>query len=229
MVHNESRICIVLARSGSKRVNKKNLQLVNNKTLVEHALICCTNNGIKTILSSDSEEILDVAQSDLVICHKRSAITSNDSASSESAIVEILNEFKIPLDTEIILIPPTHPLRTSKDLHYFLDQWELLGEPNGFNQAISVLSMQNDFWYEKNEKLNRVRDEIFENKEPRISSERNKIYLETSAVYLSSAEILYSGRSLVDGNIFPIELSRFAAFDIDEDEDLEIVQKLMEK
>ena len=59
MVINESRICVILARSGSKRVPKKNLQLINEKTLIERAIECCVVNNIKTIVSSDSEEILN--------------------------------------------------------------------------------------------------------------------------------------------------------------------------
>ena len=55
----DPRICVILARSGSKRLPKKNLQKINGKTLIEHAINCCTSNGITTIVSSDSNEILD--------------------------------------------------------------------------------------------------------------------------------------------------------------------------
>ena len=50
--------CIILARGSSKRVLNKNLQLINNKSLVEYAIECCIQSGIDTILSSDSEDIL---------------------------------------------------------------------------------------------------------------------------------------------------------------------------
>jgi CMP-N-acetylneuraminic acid synthetase len=50
MVINESRICVILARSGSKRVPKKNLQLINEKTLIQLAIECCAANNIKTII-----------------------------------------------------------------------------------------------------------------------------------------------------------------------------------
>ena len=86
----DSRICVILARSGSKRLPKKNLQKINGKTLIEHAIDCCTNNSITTIVSSDSNEILDEIKSKNVIIHKRSSLNSDDKASSEQALVEVL-------------------------------------------------------------------------------------------------------------------------------------------
>ena len=81
----ESRICVILARSGSKRLPQKNLQKINGKTLIEHAINCCTSNSITTIVSSDSNEILDHIKSKNIILHTRSSLTSDDKASSEEA------------------------------------------------------------------------------------------------------------------------------------------------
>jgi CMP-N-acetylneuraminic acid synthetase len=122
---NESRLCVVLARSGSKRVPKKNLELINKKTLVELAVECCVANNIKTIVSSDSEEILGCVKNKSVILHKRSVLNSNDSTSSEQALVEVLEFYRIPESTEVLLIPPTNPLRRADDLKYFINQWEI--------------------------------------------------------------------------------------------------------
>jgi CMP-N-acetylneuraminic acid synthetase len=54
MIVSEKQICIILARSGSKRVQAKNKQKINNKSLVDYAIDCCIENNFKTILSSDS-------------------------------------------------------------------------------------------------------------------------------------------------------------------------------
>ena len=142
----ESRICVILARSGSKRLPQKNLQIINGKTLIEHAINCCTSNGITTIVSSDSNEILDHIKSKNIILHKRSSLTSDDKASSEEALVEVLKFYDISPNTEVLLVPPTNPLRNAEDLSYFINQWEINGKPNGYDQAFSVLSLQNDFW-----------------------------------------------------------------------------------
>jgi CMP-N-acetylneuraminic acid synthetase len=95
------------------------------------------------------------------------------------------------------------------------------------NQEFSVLALQSDFWYLKDRKIKRIRDVVFEKIEPRISDKRETIFLETSAIYLSYAHLLYAGLSLVGSNPYPIELSKFASIDIDSMGDLEIARKLM--
>ena len=225
----ESRICVILARSGSKRLPQKNLQKINGKTLIEHAVNCCTSNSITTIVSSDSNEILDHIKSKNIILHKRSSLTSNDKASSEEALVEVLKFYDMSPNTEVLLVPPTNPLRKAEDLSYFINQWEINGKPNGYDQAFSVLSLQNDFWYQNEGRIKRVRDVIFKKVEPRVSSDRLNIFLETSAIYLTQAHLLYSGLSIVQGNPYPIELSRLASIDIDSEMDLKIARKLMEE
>ena len=224
---NESRICVILARAGSKRLPHKNLQKINGKTLVEHAIDCCIENKITTIVSSDSNEILDHIKSKAVICHKRSDVNSNDSTSSEQAILEVLKFYNISSNTEVILIPPTNPLRKAEDLKFFINQWEIMAKPNGYKQAFSVLSLKNDFWYQKEGSIKRVRDAIFKTIEPRFTNKRESIFLETSAIYLTYAAVLYSGLSLVENDPFPIEISKIASIDIDSEMDLEIARKLM--
>jgi CMP-N-acetylneuraminic acid synthetase len=225
----ESRICVILARSGSKRLPQKNLQKINGETLIEHAINCCVNNKITTIVSSDSNEILDHIKLKNVILHKRSSINSDDKASSEQALVEVLKFHNISPNTEVLLIPPTNPLRKAEDLSYFINQWEINGKPNGYDQAFSVLSLQNDFWYQNEGKIKRVRDVIFNKVEPRVSFSRMNIFLETSAIYLTYAHLLYAGLSIIESNPYPIELSRLAAIDIDSEMDIKIARKLMEE
>lgn len=227
MIVSEKQICIILARSGSKRVREKNQQKINGKSLIDYAVGCCMENNIKTILSSDSEEVLSPYLGSKVVLHKRSEHNSTDQASSEDALREILNFYKVSPDIEVLLVPPTNPLRTPSDLKLFLEIWKNEAKPKGYDQAISVQSMSNDFWYLKERKLERVRDVIFGKIEPRVSQYREKIYLETSAIYLTSAKLLYEGKSLVESNPFPIELSKMSALDIDTEIDLALARKLM--
>jgi CMP-N-acetylneuraminic acid synthetase len=102
-----------------------------------------------------------------------------------------------------------------------------MAKPNGYKQAFSVLSLKNDFWYQKEDSIKRVRDVIFKTIEPRFTNKRENIFLETSAIYLTYADVLYSGLSLVESDPFPIEISKIASIDIDSEVDLEIARKLM--
>ena len=227
MIVSEKQICIILARSGSKRVQEKNQQKINSKSLIDYAVDCCIENNIKTILSSNSEEVLSPYLGSKVVLHRRSDHNSTDQASSEDALREIINFYKVPSETEVLLVPPTNPLRTANDLKLFLKVWHNEAKPKGYDQAISVQAMHNDFWYFKENRLKRVRNTIFGRVEPRVSQDREKIFLETSAIYLTSASLLYEGKSLIESNPFPIELSKMSALDIDTESDLELARKLM--
>lgn len=227
MAAEPERVCIILARSGSKRIKQKNIQQINSKSLVEYAIDCCVETKINTILSSDSDQILEFGRNKPVQLHKRTSDNSTDLSSSESALIEVLSFFDISFETEIVLVPPTNPMRTSIDLLYFLDQWDTHAKPNGYDQGFSSLSIKNDFWFEENQKYLRARDKIFNQIESRRSVERSNLYLETSALYVSSAELIYKGMSIVGSKPYPIELSRYAAFDIDTQIDLDIVRNLL--
>lgn len=227
MSKNEKRICVVLARSGSKRLQNKNQQEINNKSLIDYALYCCTENKLQVILSSDSNEILNVYSDREFLLHKRSKESSSDQASSEIALLEVLNFYTINPEIEVVLVPPTNPLRTAADLKNFLNVWDTEAKPKGYDQAISVQAMKNDFWYFEANKLKRVRDQIFKIIESRQSANRKEIFLETSALYVTTARLLYEGKSLIGSNPFPIQLSRFSALDIDYEDDLFIARKLM--
>ena len=87
----EQRLTIIPARGGSKGINKKNLQVINGKSLVERAVISALkiqNNLI--IVSSDDDQILENIEKYNVNSFKRGRDSSSDLASSESVVTEIL-------------------------------------------------------------------------------------------------------------------------------------------
>ena len=50
-------VCIIPARSGSKRLKNKNLLLINQKSLIQHAVdFASVINSNKIIFSSDSKK-----------------------------------------------------------------------------------------------------------------------------------------------------------------------------
>ena len=57
-------LAIIPARGGSKEIKKKNLKIINNKTLLEHTIDEAKKSKIinKIYVSSDSNEILKLAK-----------------------------------------------------------------------------------------------------------------------------------------------------------------------
>jgi CMP-N,N'-diacetyllegionaminic acid synthase len=110
-------LSIIPARIGSKGIPKKNLYPFHKKPLIEWTIEASLNSKYidKTIVSSDSNEILDLDLN--FFKHKRSKKLSNDSARSVDIVLNILDEETSLNDYEyLIFLQPTSPLRTTSHI-----------------------------------------------------------------------------------------------------------------
>ena len=81
---------IIPARGGSKRIKNKNIYPIWGKPMLYWAIQACKNSSFKidVCVSSDSDEILQVARDLGVKTHRRGNATSNDKAYKQTAIRE---------------------------------------------------------------------------------------------------------------------------------------------
>ena len=122
-------IAILLARSGSKGVQDKNILQIGARRLSHHAISAYLDSSFSgdIVYSSDSLEYLRLAeefvvtaypeQSARLVLHRRSQQTSGDEASSWEACKEILGSLDVPTEGEVLLISGTCPTLTSEDLN----------------------------------------------------------------------------------------------------------------
>jgi CMP-N,N'-diacetyllegionaminic acid synthase len=113
----EDVIFLIPARSGSKGIPRKNLQIINGNTLVEisikQALKVVSPNNI--YVSSDSHEILEYAENLKVNCVLRSDRESSDT-SDANIVVEHFIQNKFLSDSKkdsLVYLQPTSPFRDS--------------------------------------------------------------------------------------------------------------------
>lgn len=101
---------VIPAREGSKGFVHKNRRLW---PYTENLL---KSNGIKNVIvSTDDPEIKKLAASFTI--HNRKKETSSDSASTKSVLLEIIKDFNMLPDDEIILLYLTYPERIYKDIY----------------------------------------------------------------------------------------------------------------
>lgn len=113
---NNEVVAIIPARSGSKRLVRKNLRPLNGVPLVVHSIreaINCSEVQ-KTIVTTDSFEIADVARSAGCDVHMRSAELSSDQASTIDVLKDVLSNIE-PFGI-CVTLQPTSPLRISEDI-----------------------------------------------------------------------------------------------------------------
>lgn len=130
-------LAIIPARGGSKGVPRKNVKLLGGIPLIGHAINCAKESSrvSKIVISTDCEEIAVIAKENSCEVIMR----PNDLASDTSNVVltvehayKTLNEgFDI-----IVLLQPTSPLRTGKDLDNIIEMFEREAKLDG---VISVV------------------------------------------------------------------------------------------
>ena len=156
---------IIPARKGSKGIKNKNLIKISNKPLVTIAIDIALKARIfdKIILSSDSNEILNIPNMNKIILDKRPKKLSTKFSPSIDTIKYLIKKYNICLHDLIFILEPTSPLRNIKDI---LKAKKLLTSKKVNTVCSFTTSWTNPFrtWKKKsikNDKLHSYRKEIF--------------------------------------------------------------------
>jgi len=111
-------LAIIPARGGSKGIPDKNIKDLAGKPLIAWTIEAALKSVFvtKTVVSSDSDVILKIAQKYNADVLKRPAHLASDTARSEPVITDVLEQLKKESFDYVILLQPTSPLRTAVDI-----------------------------------------------------------------------------------------------------------------
>ncbi len=120
-------IAIITARGGSKRIPKKNIRDFCGKPILAYSIEAALQAGVfdTVMVSTDSEEIAQIAlQYGAEVPFYRSEKTSNDYATTNDVLLEVLAEYEKRGQTFDLTccIYPTAPFVTGKKLRMAVDQ-----------------------------------------------------------------------------------------------------------
>lgn len=215
------------ARSGSKSILHKNLQLINGISLVERAvkIACCAADPSKVVLSSDSNLILDKANGSKITTHLRSSENSNDNATTESAIIEFLKKSKSH-HKWVVLIEPTSPFLSLEDINTLL-------EISSSTTAKSIYSIarvrHTDHYLNQRGKIsgNEKIDFLFplEREKKRLKQEKRITY-KFGNISAIKSDALMAGEKFFSGNSETFEIPFIRSINIDSKEELLIARSL---
>ena len=125
---NERIVSIIPARSGSISISKKNLQEIENKSLIEYAIEASINCSFvdDTYVSSDSQEFLDKATAAGSNVHLRSSKNASNDASILDTIKEFDDFYNIEKQKNLcyLVLYPTYPFRTHVDLENIISAYK---------------------------------------------------------------------------------------------------------
>ena len=92
-------IAIIPARGGSKRLPRKNILPLNGIPLLEHVLNTCKESSCfkQIIVSTEDDEIADIAINCGVVLHRRPAKLSTDQAGVNDVCLDVLETYNCDL------------------------------------------------------------------------------------------------------------------------------------
>jgi len=217
-------LAIIPARGNSKRIKNKNLIKFRKKTLVENTLEVVKNiNKVGlTVLSSDSKKILNIGQKFKKCLNiLRPKKISGSKASVESSIFHALNilEEKRYKIKNIILLQPTSPLRSKKDIEGSINKYE----KKKLNSIFSCYEKKPFLWKKKFKSFLSV---SYNYNERKISQKMENLYFENGAVYIFNVKEFkkIKNRIIKPFDIFLMDEIR--SLDIDIKEDIRLLKKM---
>ena len=224
MYKNRTFLAIIPARGGSKRLPRKNLLPLDGIPLIAHTIKAGLGSDYidKVVVTSDSQEILEVSKKYGAKTITRPDSLSSDTATTFDAIEHTIKNFELYDYT--ILLQPTSPLRDAKHIDEAI---ELLDKKNA-DAIISVCEMEHSpLWYNTlDDSLsmnNFLKDEVLN----RRSQDLDIYYRLNGAIYICRTDkLLEQGGFLLKDNIFAYKMDRDCSIDIDEKIDFDFAHLL---
>ncbi|MDC0628764.1 hypothetical protein OAP04_04255 [Pelagibacteraceae bacterium] len=218
-------LAIIPARSGSKRLRKKNLRKIKTSTLLDLSIkstIKCPE--IKTVILSTDIKKFFKYKNKKVFLVKRPRQLARDNCSTESAILHAVHLFKKENRVNIkniILLQPTSPLRNSQDIRKAIKTFEtkkcdsLLSV---YKQKLCLWRKKNNFYLAKNYKINKYKT---------IGGQfQTEEIIENGAIYIFDFKLFFKFKIRLFKNIGISFMSKKNSIEIDTIEDLKLARAL---
>ena len=208
-------VSVILARGGSKGIPKKNILDVKGRPLISYT-IQASNQSIvdETWVSSDSDEILEIAKQFNARVIKRPDEISGDSSKSEDALKHFTSNVHYDI---MVFIQPTSPLIT---YHYINAGINKLLDEN----YDSVFTAYKEHWIPRWEE-NKPHNWDINNRPMR--QDVNELWVENGAFYITTKEAFEKSNLRYSGNIGILEMKQSESFQIDTYDDIKIIENLL--
>ena len=224
MVNNQKVLAFIPVRGGSKSIPLKNIKPFCGKPLVCWNIEALENCSLvdEVIVATDSDDIWRIVESkhySKTKLYRRSAENACDTASTESVMLEYINNAKLPNNYVFMLVQATSPLTQTEQFTEALKMYEK-GE---YDSILTCVRNYRFFWNEDGSSmnydyLNRPRRQNF-----------NGMLMENGAFYINSvSQILKNGNRLGD-RIGIYEMPEYTAAEIDEPDDWIVLESLMQR
>jgi len=224
-------LAVIPARGGSKGVPKKNIRLLTGKLLIAYSVEQAKKSKYisRAIVSTENEEIAEIAREWNAEVIKRPQDLAKDDTATIDVIIHVLDylrkEEKYAPDA-VVLLQPTSPLRTSKDID---DALELFLNNRNCLSLVSVTEFDHPPWWAlkiENGYLSPIFDEKY------IKMRRQKLpksYKPNGAIFIATPKVLYEYKTFYTPKTIAYLMPPERSVDIDTEFDFLIAEFLINK
>jgi len=225
MYRNQTFLAVIPARGGSKRLPGKNLRDLNGKPLISWTIEACLKSQYidQVCVTSDDDDILNIAKSYKVNPIKRPKELSGDLSTSYEALIHAL-KFSNKFDC-IFLAQPTSPLRNEfhidDAIKFFFEKKadSVIGVSKVGHSPLWSNTLKNDL---------SMRDFLDETIINTGSQNLPNYYRINGAIYLCKIKNMLSEKTLfLKDNIYAYKMERKNSIDIDEEIDFDLCKLYM--
>lgn len=212
-----SRIAIIPARGGSKRLPRKNILDFNGKPLICWSIDVAKKCGLfdSVVVSTEDNEIGEIAERNGASWHKREQNLATDTASVVDVCLDVLNSMKWSAHSRfetMVCLYATSPLRTENDIVSSVSTLE--------NEKLDSVITVTDYYYSPFEALH-VKDDgsaslMWPDYVAKTRFELPRAKVDAGSVYAVSVESFLTNADFYAGKLKVIELPRQRAVDIDD-------------
>lgn len=219
-----SNIAFIPVRGGSKSIPYKNIKILLGKPLVYWTASAANSAGCidKVVIATDSEKIKSVVAGfnlGKVEIYDRTPENATDTASTESVMLEYIENAKLSDEDNIFLIQATSPLLKSEHI----EEMFLSMKAEKSDSALSCVRNKRFFWSDDGVALN------YDYKNRPRRQDFDGCFMENGACYINSVYNIKRDKNRLSGKICVYEMPDYTATEIDEPDDFLVIEKLMIK
>ncbi len=218
-------IAFVPARCGSETIPMKNIKNICGMPLIYWTLKALTNavSVDRIYVATDCDEIKNIVLGfgfDKVHVFKRNKENASNAASTESVMLEFINNNEHADSDLFILAQATSPFTSPYDFDSAINK---LKSNSHIDSILSCVESKRFFWEKSGTPVNydymrRPRRQDFDG-----------ILMENGAFYINSIHNIKKYKNRLGGNIYPYVMPEYSSIEADGEDDWLIIEKLMYK
>ena len=220
-------VAIIPARGGSKGIPNKNIIDFCGKPLIAWTIEqCLQSKYIDNVwVSSDSQNILDIAEKYGAKTIKRPDDISGDFATSESAWIHSIKIIEEDNNIDFVFAPQvTSPLREAKDIDNAIELFQKENYDSMFSSSIVE-----DLFFWKKDKNNKLQSVNYDYLNRQRRQDVQEQIIENGSFYIFKPEILKKYDNRFGGKIGHSKMEFWKMFEIDNLEDIRMCRALMQE